>query len=603
MTSRRVGLLFKWIKTQWKLYVVAIFSVAISVGVSFLTPLVLAEVIDAVIGEKRPLNLPASVIAWVDSMGGRIFLIHNLWIMALALLILNIIGGAFQYLRGRMTALASESIAKDMRDSLYSHLQTLPYDYHAKAMTGDLIQRCTSDVETIRHFLASELVEIFRTLTTVCFALVFMLRINAGMTGLSLVLTPPLFVFAFLFFRWVQKLFLAWDEAEGQMSAVLQENLAGVRVVRAFARQQFEVEKFNKANNDLHKKSLKLTDLLAVYWSSADLVGQLQGALTLGFGVYMAATGQMLVGDMMVFISYVWMLVWPIRQLGRILADFGKSLVSLGRLNEIWCTPCETEAPDVIEAPLDRDIEFDHVSFSYDGGNSVLNDVCFKVKCGQTVAILGSTGSGKSTMMQMLQRLYEPQSGEIRIGGVPLAQIRKQYLRSHVGLILQEPFLYSRSVLNNVQIARNEVDREQMEEASRMACAHEFIQEFENGYDTIVGERGITLSGGQMQRVAIARTLLKQNDILIFDDSLSAVDTETDALIRERLKRKNEGMTTFIISHRLTTLMGADLILVLKDGRIAQQGTHQYLIEQEGLYKKIYNIQSALEEELQEDAS
>lgn len=602
MVSHRIRLCLEFMKGNLLKYLGAILAVAGSVAIGFITPLLLAETIDAIIGAKRPLNLPGVIGSWVEGMGGRDYLVHNLWVVALALLALNVVSGAFQYLRGRWVAQASESIAKNMRDRLYSHLQTLSYNYHVKAETGDLIQRCTSDVETVRRFLSGQLVEIFRSILMVTIALVIMLRMNVTMTGVSMILVPILFVFAYQFFKWVMRYFRLSDEAEGKMSAVLQENLTGVRVVRAFGRQQYEVDKFNAVNDDLWKKSITLTNLLAVYWSGSDLMSMLQTGITLAVGVYMAAQGQLLVGEMTVFVTYISMLLWPIRQLGRILSDMGKSLVSLERIGEILRQKSEEDDPQAVQAPIGRDIEFRHVGFEYEAQNPVLRDVSFTVKQGQTVAILGATGSGKSTLMHLLQRLYDVKRGEILIGGVNINHIEKKWLRAHVGLVLQEPFLYSRSVKNNVGIARTQVSEEEIFEAARTASAHDFILEFENGYETLVGERGVTLSGGQKQRLAIARTLLKDNDILIFDDSLSAVDTETDAAIREALKHKKQGVTTFIISHRLTTLAEADFIVVLEQGRVVQQGTHHELVHQDGLYRRIYQIQSALEEELQQDA-
>ena len=603
MFMRRFRILMDLAKAQWPRYVAAIFAVLCAVAVSFVTPLLLAEVIDGVIAKNRGLSLPEPLLSWVNARGGADFLAHNLWVMALALLALNLLGGGMQYLRGRMTATATDNVMKDLRDRLYAHLQKVSFDYHQRNMTGDLIQRCTSDVDTIRMFLANQMVEVFKSIFMVSLALTLMIGKHGMLTLVSMILMVPLFLFAFLFFKWVQKLFLISDEAEGKMSAVLQENLAGVRVVRAFARQQHEVEKFAKVNVELFDKSVKLCDLLAIYWSSADLLSMIQICVTLVYGVMLAARGEITVGDLTVFVSYTSMLLWPVRQLGRILSDFGRSLVSVGRLDEILCNPVESEDADCIAAPIDQDIEYKHVSFQYDGGKVVLKDVSFKVKRGQTVAVLGSTGSGKSTMVMLLQRLYELQEGEILIGGVDIRKIQKAHLRKHIGLILQEPFLYSRTVRQNIGIVRQDISEEELFEAARTAHAHDFIEGFDEGYETIVGERGVTLSGGQMQRTAIARTLLKHNDILVFDDSLSAVDTETDALIREALRRKQAHLTTFIISHRLTTLMDADLILVLKDGTIAQQGTHDELVAQEGLYQQIYSIQGALEEELEADAS
>ncbi|NLG23824.1 MAG: ABC transporter ATP-binding protein, partial [Clostridiales bacterium] len=376
----------------------------------------------------------------------------------------------------------------------------------------------------------------------------------------------------------------------------------GVRVVRAFGRQAHEVEKFAAANDDLLKKSRKLTDLLSLYWSSSDLMSMAQTGTSLIYGVALAARGDLTVGQLTVFVTYVNMMVWPIRNLGRILSDMGKSLVSLERIDEVLRQKSETDDEGATCPPIDRDIEFVDVGFEYEENNPVLRGVSFTVKRGQTVAILGATGTGKSTLMHLMQRLYDVKRGEIKIGGVNINAIQKKYLRSRIGLVLQEPFLYSRSVRDNVRIARPNAPDDQVFDAARVAAAHDFIGDFEKGYDTMVGERGVTLSGGQKQRVAIARTLIKDSDILIFDDSLSAVDTETDAAIRDALREKREGTTTFIISHRLTTLSEADFIVVLEEGRVGQIGTHEQLIHQEGLYKRIYQIQSALEEELSADA-
>jgi ATP-binding cassette subfamily B protein len=602
MKRKDLRLMLESMNGHWTKYLGSVGAMAINVCVSLVTPLVLAESIDAVIGQKRPLQLPAPILTWVESMGGRDFLVRNLWLMAGSLLALYLIGGLFQYLRGRWSAEASEDIAKNLRDRLYDHLQRLTYDYHVKAETGDLVQRCTSDVETIRRFLQTQLVEVFRTFLIVGIAVVVMLRINVRMTLVSLVLVPILFTWAFLFFRLVQKSFQKVDDAEGKMSAVLQENLSGVRVVRAFGRQQYEVEKFASFNDDLYKKHKHLSDLLAIYWPSSDFLSMAQAGVALIYGIVLASSGQLLVGEMTVFISYIWMLLWPVRQLGRILSDLGKAMVSAGRIAEVLETAPEPDQ-DGIDADLSGDIRFEHVAFSYEKMNPVLIDIDFTVKGGQTVAILGATGSGKSTLVHLIQRLYEPDEGTITIGGVDIRKIRKAHLRSRTGLILQEPFLYSRTIGENIKIAAPEADDAAVAHAAQTACADGFIKSFEKGYETLVGERGVTLSGGQQQRVAIARTLLKQNDILIFDDSLSAVDTETDQAIREALKLEKKHATTFIISHRLTTLSQADLILVLQNGRIAQQGTHEQLIAEDGLYRRVWRIQSQLEEELQADAS
>ena len=612
MASRKFKLLIELMKGVRLQYIGAIMAIIVTVALGFISPLMLSGTIDALVSASEgnmgaQIDLPMSLGDWFMARGGIGYLLSHLWIIAILLVLGHGLNGLFQCFRARWTAQASETIAEKIRNKLYAHLQILPYDYHVKAQTGDLIQRCTSDVETVRRFLSSQLVEIFRALLMVVTALIILLRINMRMTLWSMVLVPPLFVFAMLFFKWVRHYFTISDEAEGKMSAILQENLTGVRVVRAFGRQKFEEDKFYEANNDLHDKTLTLTRLLSVYWSGSDAMSMIQTGITLVAGIITVASfpEELSVGEMTVFVSYISMLLWPIRQLGRILSDMGKCMVSFERIDQILREKPETDDEDAAEHPVDCDIEFDHVGFEYEEANPVLKDITFTVKQGQTVAILGATGSGKSTLMHLLQRLYDVKRGAIRIGGVDIRKIRKPHLRSRVGLVLQEPFLYSRSVRNNIGIVQEDPSDEAIFDAARTASAHNFITDFENGYETMVGERGVTLSGGQKQRIAIARTLLKENDILIFDDSLSAVDTETDRAIREALNEQrgtgDKKTTTFIISHRLTTLAEADVIIVIQDGKVAQQGTHEELILQEGLYRRIYQIQTSLEEELNSD--
>lgn len=583
---------------NWTHFLWALIATIMMVIIGFLTPLLLSEIVDSILGSE-PFTMPDFLMNPINDLGGRDFLRQNLWIPALALILMNVVNGVFTFIKGRSSAIASENIARKLRNDLYRHLQHLPFAYHVKAQAGELIQRCTSDVDTIRRFLAVQVMEVVNTVLMVVIAMSILLPRSVPITLYSLILVPPLFCFATWFFKMVHKSFEVADEADGVLNAVLQENLSGVRVVRAFGQQEREVEKFDRVNNDLRKKNLRLNELLAIYWGGGDAISMTQTLLTLVVCIIYACNGWITVGTLIVFTSTLGMLLFPIRQLGRTLSDAGKAMVSMKRVQAILHEEAEPDEPNALKPDLHGDIVFDHVSFAYPDDNvPVLRDVSFTIPAGKTAAVLGGTGSGKSTMMYLLQRLYTPTSGKITIGGVDIQQIDRKYLRAHVGLILQEPFLYSKSIRENVGITAPEQEAERIEHAADIASASGFIAKADKGWETVVGERGVTLSGGQKQRIAIARTLLKDNNILIFDDSLSAVDTETDAQIRAALRHEQKDVTTLIISHRVTTLSQADLILVLENGQITQQGTHAELCSQPGLYQRINSIQNALEEEL-----
>ena len=583
---------------NWTHFLWALIATIMMVIIGFLTPLLLSEIVDSILGSE-PFTMPDFLMNPINDLGGRDFLRQNLWIPALALILMNVVNGVFTFIKGRSSAIASENIARKLRNDLYRHLQHLPFAYHVKAQAGELIQRCTSDVDTIRRFLAVQVMEVVNTVLMVVIAMSILLPRSVPITLYSLILVPPLFCFATWFFKMVHKSFEVADEADGVLNAVLQENLSGVRVVRAFGQQEREVEKFDRVNNDLRKKNLRLNELLAIYWGGGDAISMTQTLLTLVVCIIYACNGWITVGTLIVFTSTLGLLLFPIRQLGRTLSDAGKAMVSMKRVQAILHEEAEPDEPNALKPDLHGDIVFDHVSFAYPDDNvPVLRDVSFTIPAGKTAAVLGGTGSGKSTMMYLLQRLYTPTSGKITIGGVDIQQIDRKYLRAHVGLILQEPFLYSKSIWENVGITAPEQEAERIEHAADIASASGFSAKADKGWETVVGERGVTLSGGQKQRIAIARTLLKDNNILIFDDSLSAVDTETDAQIRAALRHEQKDVTTLIISHRVTTLSQADLILVLENGQITQQGTHAELCSQPGLYQRINSIQNALEEEL-----
>ena len=582
---------------NWTHFLWALIATIMMVIIGFLTPLLLSEIVDSILGSE-PFTMPDFLMNPINALGGRDFLRQNLWIPALALILMNIVNGVFTFIKGRSSAIASENIARKLRNDLYRHLQHLPFAYHVKAQAGELIQRCTSDVDTIRRFLALQVMEVVNTVLMVVIAMSILLPRSVPITLYSLILVPPLFCFATWFFKMVHKSFEVADEADGVLNAVLQENLSGVRVVRAFGQQEREVEKFDRVNNDLRKKNLRLNELLAIYWGGGDAISMTQTLLTLVVCIIYACNGWITVGTLIVFTSTLGMLLFPIRQLGRTLSDAGKAMVSMKRVQAILHEEAEPDEPNALKPDLHGDIVFDHVSFAYPDDNvPVLRDVSFTIPAGKTAAVLGGTGSGKSTMMYLLQRLYAPTSGKITIGGVDIQQIDRKYLRAHVGLILQEPFLYSKSIRENVGITAPEQEAERIEHAADIASASGFIAKADKGWETVVGERGVTLSGGQKQRVAIARMLTKKTPIMVFDDSLSAVDTQTDEKIRTALGRDLAGTTTIIISHRITTLMDCDNVLVLEHGKLLQYGPPQTLLQADGLFRQIYDMQMSIGEE------
>lgn len=581
-------------------YLASLSGVMVDVILNFIWPLVLGWVVDGVLDGKQ-IKAPAFVLRAIDAIGGKSYIAVNLWICTVIIVGIMLARFGFMYLKSKQGSKASEGIAMGIRNRLYDHLQSLPYDYHVKAETGDLIQRCTTDVDTTRMFINNQLPEMFRAVVVLATTLPILLNLNWQLALASMAMIPFIVTFSIIYFRRIQSHITDVEMADGAMSTALQENLSGVRVVRAFGRERFERDRYAARIGTLRDRVQHLVMNFAVLWSTMDFMTILQQVAVLYFGAWFAIKGRISVGTFIVFTSYVGMFLWPFRNLGRQLSDAGRMVIAVGRLNDILIQKPEESGEGAVKPDLRGDIVFKNVTFGYEDSKPVLRDLSFRAEAGETVALLGATGSGKSSLVHLLQRLYDYQDGSVTIGGTELKTIDKRYLRTHVGIVLQEPFLYGKNVRENIGIIYENPDQSAVQEAAKVAAVHDVIESFDKGYDTVVGERGVTLSGGQKQRVAIARTLMKDNDILIFDDSLSAVDTETDAAIRKALKARRHGITSFIISHRVSTLSEADRILVLEDGHITQNGTHDELVAQEGLYRRIWMIQNALEEEMQDD--
>lgn len=504
-----------------------------------------------------------------------------------------VLSGIFNYLSKMCLAKGSENFLKSIRDTLYHHTQYLPFSWHVQHQTGEIIQRCTSDVEVIRNFVCRQLPEVFRICFLIILYLGIMFSMNVPITLAAAAFFPVIIGYSAFFHSRIGKRFQDADEAEGALSSTVQENLTGVRVVRAFGREKYEIDRFDQKNNAYSDLWVYLGKLMSVFWASGDLITNLQVLTVMVLGVVFAVEGRITLGEFIAFLSYNASLTWPVRSLGRIISDMSKAGVSMERVAYILEAE-EEDATDVNNKPaLTGDICFRNVSFAYSLDHPILKNINFTIPAGSTFAILGTTGSGKSTMVHLLNRLYDlPEGcGSITIGGTDIRDIDRQYLRQNIGMVLQEPFLFSRTIRENIGITKEQLLDEEIRHAAEIACVDESILHFTDGYDTIVGERGVTLSGGQKQRVAIARMLMKQAPVLVFDDSLSAVDTETDNKIRKELKKEMEKATVIMISHRITSLMQADCIIVMDKGEIQQMGTHDQLIQQEGPYKDIYEIQ------------
>lgn len=588
---RRLELAVRFAEGSKKYFAIALTASLIMTTLNTLLPQIFKVTVDSILGEDA-FDLPQFCINLIEQWGGRDYFADHLWGIALIIVAIAL-GSAFANLCCRIaTAKAGENFAKKMRDYLFAHVQKLPMSWHGKHQTGDIIQRCTSDVDVVRNFAVTQFLEVFRTVFLITISLIFMFSMHVKLSLIALAFIPIVIVYTSYFFTRIRKNFLVADVAEGELSTVVQENMTGVRVVRAFGREKFEIEKFTEKNQKFADLWINLGTATGLYWGVGDLITGLQIVAVVAFGTIEAVNGQLTMGEFIAFVSYNSTLIWPIRGLGRILSDMSKAGVSFDRIDYILHAKEET-AEKADHTVSCGDICFDHVTFAYDNSQTVLEDVSFTIKQGTSFAILGGTGSGKSTIVQLINRLYElpDDHGCISIDGKDIRTFSLDDLRRQIGMVLQEPFLFSRTIRENIATTKLDATLEQVRAVAKIACVDDAIMGFADGYDTIVGERGITLSGGQKQRVAIARMLLQNTPFLVFDDSLSAVDADTDASIRQALHQNRGDATMILISHRITTLMQADVIMVLEDGKVSQIGSHQELVQQEGIYKKIYDIQ------------
>lgn len=623
LTPRRlVGLYRLMAGFRW-LYLGALVAVTIGAYVRTLFYRLVRHTVDNVLGDPGAANQ----LPWIAG----------------AFVGLAALEGLFAYMRGTWSAKTAEGITLRLRNYLFDHIQRLPFGFHDYVKTGELIQRSTSDVDAVRRFFADQALGIGRIVALFLVNLAMLVTLDLRLALTSIAVMPVIVAMSYFFFGRVSKAYEAYQEQEAKLSTVLQENLSGVRVVRAFARQDYETDKFDRENLGKYHRGRRLTFMHALYWPLSDVICAAQTVLAMATGASMALRGQITVGTYMAAMGMVVWIIWPIRNLGRLIVNVSTGLVSYQRVADVIAEDREdidegTVAPG---AAIRGALEFENVGFAYEPravledpepkrarsrrgekapakesepkpaaqgepapSVEVLHDITFSCAPGEVVALLGSTGSGKTSIINLLLRFYDYQEGHITLDGIELLDYPRALLRRSIGIVEQEPFLFSRSIRENIAYGvERDVSQEEIEAAARAAAIHDIIVTFPDGYNTIVGEKGVTLSGGQRQRVAIARALLKDPRILVLDDATSSVDTETEELIREALAKLMEGRTTFIVAHRIQSVMAADLILVLDRGRIVQSGTHADLVNQEGLYREIYEIQSRIDAEVQQEVA
>lgn len=596
--SKKLKLIWRFLNGCKLFFLLSIVSTAVTSLADMVIPQIIRAAVDNAIGGNPP-TFSEPIMKIVNKLGGFEYLGKNLWIMAIAILICAFVKVLSQYSFRVFNKKASETLVKNMRDKLFAHIERLPFSWHMKNKTGDIIQRCTSDIDTMKSFVSDQMTSIFRIVIMLTMSMVFMFSMNVKLTLIAMIPLPIILVYSMLFHRKIGAGFEKCDENEGKLSAIVQENLTGVRVVRAFGREKYEKDKFEEHNNYYTNLWVHLAKVMSRFWSTSDILSGIQIMMLVVLGAVFCINGDLSSGEYIAFISYNSMLIWPIRQLGRMISEMSKAGVSIDRIMYISESEEEKDRENAIDADMTGDIAFEHVNFAYEGFPELLHDINFKMKAGTTLGILGGTGSGKSTMMLLLDKLYTlpPECGKITIGGVDINDIRTEHLRKNIGIVLQEPYLFSRTIAENIGITDPNITQEKINEAAKAACLDETVNSFANGYNTFVGERGVTLSGGQKQRAAIARNLVQNAPIMIFDDSLSAVDTETDAKIRAELEKRFGSASIILISHRITTLSKADKILVLDSGRIVEEGTHEELKNSNGIYNKIYLTQTNTKEE------
>ncbi len=591
LSSKSLGKMVWGLVKPYKKWLLIIFiAMLVETGMGLAAPWPLKIIIDNVLGHHKF----TGPIRWMDYVFGDTTNMKLAMVAAIGVVLIAAVGSFAGYLENYYTESVAQFVAKDLRQRIYHHLQRLALTYYDTHQTGKLLSTITSDVSTIQDFAASTLMNIFVDLLTIFGMLGLMLYINPAFTLIAVCITPFLLFFVMRFKKVMKKATHEVRKDQSNMLAVLQQGLESIRAVNAFGRQQLEEDRLEKVSLETVTAALKARRVKSVLSPVVTIMVSVCSALVLWQGANLLLTGVMTVGTLTVFIWYLNRFFAPVQDLAKMTSTIAQATVALERIQSILDTNLIIhQKPTAIDpGRLTGNIVFENIHFSYDAGNPVLNDINLKIKCGQRIGICGPTGCGKSTVVSLIARFYDPTGGRVLIDGQDITDFTLDGLRAQVGFVLQDTVLFYGSIRDNIAYGRSNATNEEIIQAAKLANAHEFISKMPHGYDTLVGERGVTLSGGQRQRIGIARAVVRNSPILILDEPTAALDAEAEELVMDALEQLMEGRTVITIAHRLCTIYDADKIFVLQDGRVAEEGTHEELVAQRGIYSDLYQLQS-----------
>ena len=564
--------LILFIKPYWKRLGLAIVCIVLSAAANLYVPWIIKDMVDKVLMDKDMMLL--NIIA-----GG--------------IVVVFLFRGIFYYGQSYLVSYIAQRVIIDVRELLYIKFQKLQLSYYEKKQTGTIMSYITNDVAALQAALVDSLIEMVTELSILIGSLIMMFYLDWKLSIVTLVVVPVIGQAMKVFGRKLKMSGALIQERTAEITSLLQESISGVRVVKSFAREDYEIKRFQNQNDLNFRANMKSVQLSSLLTPTVEFLAAVIVAVILWFGGYQVVNGALTAGALVAFLTYAVNLANPVKRISRVYGTINKAMAAAERVFNVLDTEEELkDKPNAIELPkISGTVKFDHVSFGYKEGVNVLHDLTLEAKPGQVIAFVGPSGAGKSTIANLIPRFYDVTAGSIKIDDIDIRDVKIQSLREQIGVVPQETMLFSGSVKDNIRYGRLDATDEEIIEAAKAANAHNFIMNLSDGYETKIGERGITLSGGQRQRIAIARAILKNPRILILDEATSALDTESEEIVQEALDKLMIGRTSFVIAHRLSTIIHADKIIVLENGRVRESGTHQQLMQTGGLYSHLYNIQ------------